>query len=121
MNNKTTIDKNEAIACAIKTIKLLLEHKPVRNIDETIAYLEQAKSQQNTLNRDKVKYIMMDFIYGERRDNRYFLNGFDKAADAICSLSLPALGDGEKMEDFYRNKSRTKAYFPPPTKPPPKN
>ena len=95
-------------------------------IDDMVEVFQFAEeyAQQNTLNRDKVMEII-DFNTAENF-KRYFNATapqyfFKEAADAICSLSLPALGDGEKMEDFYRNKSRTKAYFPPPTKPPPKN
>jgi hypothetical protein len=94
---KTVIDKNEAIEYAIKTIKLLLEHKPVRNIDETISYLEQAKSQQNTLNRDKVIKLTNQFandldtskFYGKPSASKLISNFIN----ALCSLSLPTLSE----------------------------
>ena len=66
--------------------------------------------QQNTLNRDKVKDVLKqerDFeVYGNGK-KRYYIcaedSDIDEIADAICSLSLPAMSEEEidKMVNNY--------------------
>ena len=72
---------------------------------QCLKFVREQLEPENTLNRDKV----MDIIDGPKNGFAYSIypNEVNELVDALCSLSLPTLSDGE-VEGLFSEHSSTK-------------
>ena len=66
-----------------------------------VDWIEKRLTQQNALNRDKVEEILKKELgimrWMNHPEHDPVIIGYERAADAICSLALPELSEVEKL------------------------